>query len=491
MNTRLLLHITAPVIATSFLLLGLGVGAAWYVHRLQQNVSDDLLTNVSGVRAGEELVILVREIRTQLDDFLITRGDAKYLKAITAELQKPTEDWLAKAERWSVTPRKKELMARARRGYERLLSDLALLEDKPWDSSLSSSVHSIIHDVLFKEIQQPAQEYLDVNEKEAEQSIEANHVFADRLAYGLLLLGICGSGAGLLAGFGLARGINRRLVQLSVPIRNAAGRLDEVVGPITFDASADLEQIESVLHQISERIGAIIDRLRESERQVLQVEQLALVGQMAGGMAHELRNPLTSMKILVQAAMASGAGLAGRDLIVLEEEITRLERLVQSFLEFARPPQIEKRTLEIAPLVQQAISLVAGRASLTGTRIEFKGGTGRVRAAVDPGQFRQVLLNLLVNALEAGPLQGEGVIEIRLQDDADGWLTIHVADRGCGLPTVLGPRIFAPFVTTKETGLGLGLSICKRIAEGHGGDITAANRPEGGAEFTLRLPLAV
>ena len=364
MNTRMLLHITAPVVATSLLMLALGVGTAWYVHRFYERVSADLRTNISGLRAGEEVEIFVREIRTQLDYYIINKGDAKYLRAITdAELLKETDTWLHNAEACSTTLAKKGLMAQARTGYDRLLSDLAYLKGKTWDESLRLKVRDTIDNVLKKEIQDPAHEYLDLNENEIEQAWKYNQTFADRLGYGLFFLGLCGSGAGLLAGYGLARGINRRLVQLSVPIRNAAGRLDEVVGPITFDAQADLEQIENVLHVISDRIGAIIERLRESERQVLQTEQLAWVGQMAAGMAHELRNPLTSMKILVQAAMAADGAkheLAGRDLIVLEEEITRLERLVQSFVEFARPPQIEKRTLEVGPLIDQAVNLLGG-----------------------------------------------------------------------------------------------------------------------------------
>ena len=101
------------MIATSLLLLALGVGAAWYVHRLQQTVSEELRTNISGMRAGEELEILVREIRTQLDYFIITRGDVKYLHAID-DLQTEDRTWLREAERWSVTPRKQELMAQAR-----------------------------------------------------------------------------------------------------------------------------------------------------------------------------------------------------------------------------------------------------------------------------------------------------------------------------------------------------------------------------------------
>jgi two-component system sensor histidine kinase HydH len=217
-----------------------------------------------------------------------------------------------------------------------------------------------------------------------------------------------------------------------------------------------------------------------------------------------LGNPLTSMKILVQAALSredreagidkgrpgasGGPCLGGRDLMVIEEEITRLERLVQSFLLFGRPPQIEKRTVDVRPLVAQTIGLVGGRSTAAETTIEFSPPREPVMATVDPGQFRQVVLNLLLNALDAAGRGGR--IEVWLENGPDGWLTLRVADSGGGLPLSLGNRIFAPFVTTKETGLGLGLSICKRVAEAHGGGITAANRPHGGAEFALRLPPA-
>ena len=238
--------------------------------------------------------------------------------------------------------------------------------------------------------------------------MKADQAFADRLAYGLLLLGVCGSGAGLLAGFGLARGINRRLVQLSVPIRNAAGRLDEVVGPITFDANADLEQIESVLHQMSERIGAIIDRLRESERQVLQAEQLASVGQMAAGMAHELRNPLTSMKILVQAAMATEAPPVW-PAATSSCSRTRSAGWNGWCSHSSNSPGRRRSRSEpwkSARWWSRPSPCVARRAALTGTRIDLASPPEPILAALDPGQFRQVLLNLLVNALEAGDRWG-------------------------------------------------------------------------------------
>ncbi len=252
-------------------------------------------------------------------------------------------------------------------------------------------------------------------------------------------------------------------------------------------------ELENVLRLISERVGSIVHRLQEKEREALQAHQLAAVGQLAAGMAHELRNPLMSMKILVQGALAgNGAengwpatGLSNQDLAVLEEEITRLEQLIQSFLDFARPPVPEKRLLDVRPLVEQTAAFVAGRAATASVDIELHLPPTPARATVDPGQMRQVLLNLVLNALDAMPSGGTVTIEL---DERDGWLTLQVADHGCGLPAELGEHIFDPFTTTKTTGVGLGLSICRRIATAHGGTITGANRPGGGAVFTFRVP---
>ena len=515
MNSRLILRLTAPVTATSLLLLAVGVGTAWYVHAMQQGLNDALLDNASSMRAAEELDILLHEIRTRLDHFLIT-GDRKYLEEAAA-FRRDTDRWLTEAERWSGDPREKAFTQRARAGHERFYEELNAMVGQAPDASLPQKVRTLIDDVLTREILQPTHAYLDFNEEEVSHSVRDNQVFADRLVWGLLLLGICGSGAGLAAGFGFARMFKRSLIQLSVPIRDAAGQLDAVVGPVTLPTGGDFQELEGVLRVVAERIRAVIERLRRSEREALHAEQLAALGQMAAGMAHELRNPLTSMKMLVQAAqeetytgpphavgaagVASGPCLGGRDLAVFEEEIIRLEKLIQSFLDFARPPQAAKKVLDIRSLVDQAVGLVSGRASRVGARVLYSPPPEAVWAEVDPDLFRQVLLNLLLNALEAvrppSPLspasgvRGEGgAVGVAVENDADGGLSLRVTDDGCGLPAGLGDRIFAPFVTTKGLGLGLGLSVCKRIVEAHGGSITAANRAAGGAVFTVLLPPA-
>jgi signal transduction histidine kinase len=493
MNTRFMLRMTAPVMAISLLLLAFGAGAAWYVHRWQNSASRELRDTVAGIRAAEELEILVREARTRLDHYLIT-DDRAYLRQVP-ELRAETEHWLGEAERRGVTPHEGQLMARVREGHRVFWDDLERITRQIPDAALPGRVRGLIDDVLVREILEPAHEYLDLTEEEVEASSAKNQAFADRLVYGLLVLGVCGATAGLVAGYGVARGLSRSLIQLSVLIRDAAGRLEVGVSPVRF-SGRDLGEFQNVLRLITERVGAIVERLQQQEREVLRAEQMAAVGQLAAGMAHELRNPLTAMKVLVQSALTgTGVGeengsvegsLNDRDLIVLDEEITRLERLIQSFLDFAQPPKPDKRVLDVRPLVEQTLAFLARRAAAVSVHLELVAPSEPMQAAVDPGQLRQVVLNLLLNALDALP--GGGRVSVYLGWESNGWLTVQVADSGRGLPAALGDRIFDPFTSTKETGLGLGLSVCRRIAADHGGTLLAADRPEGGAVFTLRLP---
>ena len=497
MNSRLMVRMTAPIVASSFLLLAVGLGTAWYVERWQSRVSEGLLTDVSGIRAAEELEILIRETRTRLDHFLIT-GDRRCLTRVP-ELRTSIEIWLAEAERWGVTPDEKLLTDRVRQGNQQFWNQWEQISTQSADAPLPGLIRNLIDGILVQEMLEPAHEYLDLNEEEVKEAIEKNQVFADRLVYSLLLLGTCGSAAGLLAGFGFARALRRSLLQLSVLVQDTAGRLHVRVEPVAV-LGTNLAELESVLRLIDGRVRNMVETLQQREREALVSEQLATLGQMAAGLAHELRNPLTSMKILVQGALASFASaeferdgsdsqrLSSRDLAVLEEEILRLERLLQSFLDLARPPKPYKHVSDLRPLVIQSIAFLENQAAGRSITIDSDVGAAPLYADVDVGQFRQLIFNLVLNALEAMPAGGN--ICVALKTEGGGWLALEVADRGVGLPPSLGEKIFDPFTTTKDTGLGLGLSVCKRIAAAHAGTLTCADRVGGGVVFTFRLPTA-
>jgi len=491
MKTKMMLRISAPIMAISLVPLAVGVGAAVHVHQAQKTISDALALNVTSMRSSEELAINMRDVRTHLERFLQT-GKQTELEAIP-DLRRDSDYWLAEAERTAVTDRELELIDEIKKAYAYFFREFDRISREKSPDDLAVRLKELDIDARTNAIITPAQEFLDFNEQQiAENSADNQHMTA-QVVMALSLLGVCGPVAGLLAGIGISRGVNRSLVRLSVPIRDAAGKLNEVVGPVSFSAGTGVDDLEAVLQSIADHIGSVIERLQKSQREALRSEQLAAVGQMAAGIAHELRNPLMSMKILVQSAAAQdgSATLGRRDLAVLEEEIIRLERLTYSFLDFARPPQLDKRPFEAQAMLQETIDFMAGRAYQQNVRIECNFPVKPIFLEADVGQVRQVLLNLLLNALEAVTSGGRVWVELATRNASQKisrQVVIRVSDTGPGLPAELGLDIFTPFVSTKQTGIGLGLSICKRIVEAHGGEISAANRAAGGAVFSVRMP---
>ena len=491
MKARMILRISAPIMAISLVPLAVGVGAAIHIHLSQKSISDALALNVTSMRSSEEIAINMRDVRTHLERYLQSK-DGTELQAIP-ELRRDTDYWLTEAERTAVAERELELIDEIKKAYAHFFSEFDRISNQQPSDELAARLKELNIDALTNAVITPAQEFLDFNEQQIAENSEDNQHMTAQVVMGLTLLGICGPVAGLLAGFGISRGVNRSLVRLSVPIRDAAGKLDEVVGPLTFAGGGGVDELEAVLHRMAGQIGSVVERLQRSQREALRAEQLAAVGQMAAGIAHELRNPLMSMKILVQsaAAQSTAVSLGGRDLAVLEEEIVRLERLTHTFLDFARPPQLDKRPFELQSLLQDTVALLSGRAHEQEVGIHCESPSVPVLIEADCGQIRQVVLNLLLNALEAVPHDGQICVRLettRRTATAPRGAVIHVSDSGPGLPADLGEEIFTPFVSTKATGIGLGLSICKRIVEAHGGEITASNRPEGGATFLVHLP---
>lgn len=278
----------------------------------------------------------------------------------------------------------------------------------------------------------------------------------------------------------------------SVTIRGADGPFG-VLGAYSTRPRRFAEDEVHFLLDISFEITLAIQRkrveLQERERDRLRAEQMAVVAQIATGVAHEIRNPLTAIKMLVQTARADGEaeGLESEDLRMIEEEIRRLDRSLQTFLDFARPPKPDPRPVDLRELVERTFALVAVRAVQQCVVLEFRRPPSPVVVEADWEHIQQLLLNLALNALDAMPRSG--TLEVVVRGPAEGEIELRVLDTGPGIDPAVLPRLFQPFVTGKRTGVGLGLVVSRRIAEDHGGSLTAANRPEGGACFVLRLPV--
>lgn len=299
-----------------------------------------------------------------------------------------------------------------------------------------------------------------------------------------LVLGVLSACGATLWSVRTSRRLQRSLTDISERVHVAAQRLSsDPLHPSSRPADL-LAQVRWVL----EGIDRVLEERRQREREVLRADQLAMVGQIAAGVAHELRNPLTSIKLLIQTNLreAGRQGLPIDDFVIIDQEIRRMEKCLQQFLDFARPPRPELRPTDLVLLLERTLALVAGRARKQQVTVDFVPPPAPVVVEADEDQIQQLLVNLVLNALDA--MSEEGRIEVRvsrLQGDA---VELEVSDTGPGIPADLFARLFDPFVSTKETGIGLGLAVSHRIAARHGGSLSAVNLPGGGACFTLRLP---
>jgi two-component system sensor histidine kinase HydH len=208
---------------------------------------------------------------------------------------------------------------------------------------------------------------------------------------------------------------------------------------------------------------------------------------VAAGVAHELRNPLTSIKMLVQVGREGERppGLPPEELAVVEQQVRRMEQTIQTFLDFARPPRTEQRPADINEVIRRALTLVEGRARRQRVVLIADLVAEAIPLRIDPEQVQQVVVNLLLNALDALPRGGNVRVEVETAGDM---VAVRVRDSGAGIAPRIRPRLFEPFVSSKENGLGLGLSISKRLVEAHGGRISGSNHEQGGAVFTFTLP---
>ncbi|HJZ53729.1 MAG TPA: ATP-binding protein [Gemmataceae bacterium] len=482
MQSRLMARLTAPIAAVSLVLLTIALGAAWYIHSTQQAIARLLTNDVASVRAAQELEISIRRVQMQFDRYLIT-GERTHLEGVPAHRDRAFRA-LEAAERLAFTEPEKALMQRVRHGYEHFFAEYDKLTASPPPQGVYARIIELNDKVLMPEVLEPTREYLRLNEGMLAKSTETNQEMSRRLTFGLIGLGVCGAVGGLLGGWAIAAALRRSLAETEEALRETAAKLLRAAGvapsaPALPDASA--------VQQVTQSASAVLTRLKQTERDALRAEQLAWVGQMAAGIAHEVRNPLMAIKLLVQAAADSPRpdAFRSRDLEVLEEEILRLEDIISLFLDFARPARPDKKPVEARGLLESSLERVRTRAGLQGVDLRLDAPDQPITLDADPNQLRQVLYNLLYNALDALPVGGT----ITVTAAGSGPLAVlRVEDTGPGLAADIVDRIFDPFVSTKTTGLGLGLSICRRIVEAHGGTIEAGNTPGGGARFTVRLP---
>jgi two-component system sensor histidine kinase HydH len=246
--------------------------------------------------------------------------------------------------------------------------------------------------------------------------------------------------------------------------------------------------------EVAERLAETNRRLELAQAEARRSERLAALGQLSAGLAHEIRNPLGVIKGSAEmlSQKLQGSDELARELAgYISTEVNRLSALVTEFLDFARPLHAQTRPSDLTAILDRVVDIVGGRWSGKPVGVERHYQSGIPPVPLDESLCEQAFLNLVQNAYEAMEDHGGTLrIDVRRASaiDRDG-VRLVIADTGPGVPDGLREEIFNPFVTTKKTGVGLGLSIVSKIIDGHHGWIRVENAPEGGAAFTIFFPL--
>ena len=232
-----------------------------------------------------------------------------------------------------------------------------------------------------------------------------------------------------------------------------------------------------------------LTEIQHLKKEIARTQRLASIGRLAAGVAHEIRNPLSSIKGFATYFKERYREIPEdhKTAEIMIQEVERLDRVIGQLLEFARPMNISKKTASLEDVIKDSLRMVEAEARQRGIRVDFSSDPQTKEVRIDTDRIRQVLLNLYLNAIAAMESGGTLSVELR-QDDDTGRFRIIVSDTGTGIKNSDLPHLFDPYFTTKPSGTGLGLAIVHKIIESHGGEVSVESRYGEGATVTIRLP---
>jgi len=323
--------------------------------------------------------------------------------------------------------------------------------------------------------------------------LEAKYADVRRKALSIFII-VTVAGMALAIGLGtfIASRTSRPVQQLiEASIQVSQGNLSPEIGTISKSNFGVLQRT------FKEMLISLRERDKQSEIKLLQSEKQASIGKLAGGVAHEINNPLTGIFTFTHMLLRRKdlAPEIRSDLETVAQETERVRRIVKGLLDFSRQTELDREQTDVNRLVRYVLSLVENQSLIKGISISFEGGEGLPMLTLDRNQMQSVLLNIIINALDAtepgGSITLSTDIGVSASKPGQKGIQIVCTDTGCGIATENLDKLFDPFFTTKEIGqgTGLGLSVSYGIVEHHGGTIWVQSKVGRGSTFTVWLPI--
>jgi signal transduction histidine kinase len=304
----------------------------------------------------------------------------------------------------------------------------------------------------------------------------------------------------MLASFLLSRQVSRPISQMaeaacmmaegSLEQRISYSRHDEI-GTLSQSFNSMAEDLSALIDSLQQKeisLQKAYDELKQAQGQLIQSEKMAAIGELVASVVHEMRNPLSSVKLnfqIIGRSLDRGGPLREHYSIGLGQ-IAQLEKMLSNLLDYSKPITLEKIPFRLETVLADCIQQL--QSSLEGCSIEFETHGPVPDVVGDPEQIRQVFANLIRNGIESAGADGKVKVRINAAADGNGGVVVEVRDNGCGISQQDMKRIFQPFFTTREKGTGLGLSVVKKIMESHGFGIFISSEEGSGTVVVLSFP---
>lgn len=480
LRTRIYLILTPLVLIT---LVG-GAVMIWYTYQMEGILSDVIDRNVAALQAAEALENALVNQKGFVTYYFLD-GDPEWLRQLD-EYRRIFEKRLHEVRSLAEDQRQRSAINQIESQYIQYITekDQVIAHYKAGEREAGARLHRAVRQRFSKTLQL-CEEYKALHAKGVQEERQRSHARAEqiRILAGsaitvVLFLGI------LLAFF--------LVTYILMPVRRLAMDADREGG--ASKAGDEVKALDQTVRGLIKDMDHTRSELERSREHLLQAEKMALVGKLAAGVAHSIRNPLTSVKMRLFSLGRSLdlTSIQKEDFYVISEEIRHIDTIVQNFLEFSRPPKLKMQRISPSDIVDMALQLLKHRLESYGVEIALR--RQRVLSAVmaDPEQLKEVLVNIIVNACES--MEGDGLIEIFEEEGHTAALgrvvVLKLKDNGPGIPEAIRDRIFQPFFTTKEEGSGLGLSIAARIVEEHGAWLDLISKEGEGSTFVITIPIS-
>jgi signal transduction histidine kinase len=463
--------------------VGGGLVSIGYTYIMDRFFTVIIDTDVQALQASQELenaLVMQKGYVT----YYFQDGDAEWLKQLK-DHHSAFETWMKKARQWAGTERERAILNEIDSQYVRYSHsrDEVIKLYQEGNKAEGFQLHKKVRGQLFQIIDLCHQFRKAYQDKivEAREKIKARAELIKMLAL-MALVSVVMLGS-LLAYFLISH--------ILEPIRQLA-RVTDGAKDSGANVADEVEALSARFQDLIQDVDQTKTKLKWSREHLQQAEKWALVGKLAAGVAHSVRNPLTSVKMRLFSMERTLALTPDQkeDFEVISEEIRHIDTIVGNFLEFSRPPKLKMQKVSPSDCVDMAIQLLRHRLESYDVKVQVQREQRLPEITADPDQLKEVLVNLMVNACEA--MVDGGAITIIEEESSDGNIgpvaTIRVTDNGPGVPASIQDRLFQPFFSTKEEGTGLGLSIATRIVEEHGGWLDIESKQGEGASFIITLP---